>query len=131
MQEIPCVLSAATRLAYLDISENDFIIPAKELHWLSVILQRNSHLQPNGLKVRCRLVQHVRRHCSIHIVHISPRARQSPVCTVSQPSWSPAVTSHTNVACMQFGDAFEVEDCMGCRPELRDGNYLPHAGELL
>lgn len=56
MQAIPSVLTAATRLAYLDISENDFVISADDLHWLSVNLRRNSHLNPRGLKVQCRCI---------------------------------------------------------------------------
>jgi hypothetical protein len=54
-QALPSVLSAATRLAYLDISENDCLISPDELHWLSANLRRNSHLRPSGLQVGCKL----------------------------------------------------------------------------
>ena len=58
MQEIPSVLSAATRLVFLDISENELILTANELHMLSVLLQPHSHLDFSGLKVCCNLCQH-------------------------------------------------------------------------
>jgi hypothetical protein len=73
MQAIPSVLSAATRLAYLDISENDFLISADDLHWLSVNLRCNSHRKPHGLKVQRRTMRHMARgDCSNLDVQVQP-----------------------------------------------------------
>ena len=63
MQALPSVLSAATRLAYLDISENAFMLSTHELQWLSVSLQRNSHLRPSGLQVGCSCSSTARAEC--------------------------------------------------------------------